>query len=359
MTEGCGILTAMPISPTAEGFRAAFRRPSLTFAEIAWRWIFGGTATALFFFALFEYFGTLPVTNTDLMLLRTRHPYLVAQALAHILHGTLGRVVISALLAAMLLSVLWMVAATFGRIATVRVLLEYFRVRYRSMSGPGVAESGEKDVASNVSTNVFAAVLRLNFLRVAVAVAALVGFAGSGIVASFVSPESHPRPVLAFLLFVPLLALVCLAWWLLNWMLSLAALFAVRDGCDAVGAISSAIGFCREHRGAVSAVTTWGELGHLVILSIASTAIAVPMGFAGLLPWQVVVVGMTLVALIYFAIVDWLYMARLAGYVCIAEVPDALLKPAVPAPIPPAPTIRTTMDRDELILSDVPSPAGA
>ena len=68
---------------------------------------------------------------------------------------------------------------------------------------------------------------------------------------------------------------------------------------------------------------------------------------------------MTLVALIYFAIADWLYMARLAGYVCIAEVPDALLKPAVPAPIPPAPTIQTTMDRDELILSDVPSPAGA
>jgi len=79
--------------------------------------------------------------------------------------------------------------------------------------------------------------------------------------------------VLLFLLFVPLLALVCLAWWLLNWMLSLAALFAVRDGCDAVGAISSAIGFSREHRGAVSAVTTWSELGHLVILSIASTAI--------------------------------------------------------------------------------------
>ena len=349
----------MPISPTAEGFRAAFRRPSLTFAEIAWRWIFDGTATALFFFALFEYFSTLPVTNTDLMLLRTRHPYLVAQAFAHILHGTLGRVAISALLAAVLLSVLWMLAATFGRIATVRVLLEYFRVRYRSMSGPGIVESGEKDVASNVSTNTFAAVLRLNFLRVAVAVAALIGFAGSGIVASFVSPQSHPRPGLAFLLFVPLLALVCLAWWLLNWILSLAALFAVRDGCDAVGAISSAIGFCREHRGSVSAVTTWSELGHLVVLSIASTAIAVPMGFAGLLPWQVVVAGMAVVALIYFAIVDWLYMARLAGYVCIAEVPDALLKPAVPAPIPPVPTIRTTMDRDELILSDVPSPAGA
>ena len=345
----------MSISPTAEGFRAAFRRPSLTFAEIAWRWIVGGTATALFFFGLFEYLGTLPVTNADLMLLRTRHPYLVAQAFAHILHGTLGRVVMSAVLAAMLLSLLWMVAATFGRITTVRGLLEYFRVRFRSMTGVDASLDGERDVASNVSTNAFTAVLRLNFLRVAVAVAALVGFAGSGIVASFVSPDSHPRPGLAFLLFLPLLALVCIFWWLLNWMLSLAALFAVRDGCDAVEAISSAIGFCREHRGAVSAIATWSEFGHLVILSIGSTAVAVPMGFGGLLPWQVVVAGMAVVALIYFAIVDWLYMSRLAGYVCIAEVPEALLRAA---PLIPRPIVQTTIDRDELILSDFPIIAG-
>ena len=44
------------VSPTLEGFRAAFRRPSLTFAEIAWRWSFGAAAVALFAFALLEYF---------------------------------------------------------------------------------------------------------------------------------------------------------------------------------------------------------------------------------------------------------------------------------------------------------------
>src|SRR5262249_46282668 len=141
--------------------------------------------------------------------------------------------------------------------------------------------------------------LRLNFLRVAAALAALVGFAGSGIVVGFVSPQSHPRPLLAFLLFLPLLALVCLAWWLLNWILSLAALFAVRDSEDAVVSIASAIHFSRDHAGAVSAVTTWSELGHLVVLSVASTAIAVPMGFGGLLPWQVVVTGMGVVSLGY------------------------------------------------------------
>ena len=36
----------MAISPTVEGFRTAFRRPSLTLAEIMWRWVGGATAAA-------------------------------------------------------------------------------------------------------------------------------------------------------------------------------------------------------------------------------------------------------------------------------------------------------------------------
>jgi len=35
------------VSPTLEGFRATFRRPSLTLAEIAWRWTVGALAWAL------------------------------------------------------------------------------------------------------------------------------------------------------------------------------------------------------------------------------------------------------------------------------------------------------------------------
>jgi hypothetical protein len=63
------------------------------------------------------------------------------------------------------------------------------------------------------------------------------------------------------------------------------------------------------------------------------------------------------VTLAYFVVADWLYMARLAGYVCIAETPEALLKPLPPAPpMPkPGPPLQTTIDRDELILSDLPS----
>jgi hypothetical protein len=56
------------------------------------------------------------------------------------------------------------------------------------------------------------------------------------------------------------------------------------------------------------------------------------------------------VTLAYFAVVDWLYMARLAGYVCIAEMPDALAS----SDRSPAPRPQTSIDRDEPILSDIP-----
>src|SRR5208337_4335088 len=213
------------------------------------------------------------------------------------------------------------------------------------------------DLPSEAS--LFRTLARLNFLRLAVALAALCGFVGAAILAGFASPDGDPNPGLAFLLFLPLAGLICLVWWALNWLLSLAGLFAVRDGEDAVGAISAAVTFCRERTGAVFAVSIWTGLAHLVAFVGATTVVSMPLGFAGVLPWRLVVVGVVFVTLIYFALADWLYMARLAGYVCITEMPEELLAPlSTPPPgglqVTPAPPVQTTIDRDEPILSDVP-----
>jgi hypothetical protein len=348
----------MAISPTAEGFRAAFRRPSLALGEITWRWIVGITATVLFFFGLYQYLDTLPVNRGELLFLRSRQPYLVAQAIAHILRGTFGRVVLSALLATLLLGMLWIVAGAAGRMATVQALVDYFR------------RDAAKDSTNSFSaTKSFPALVQLNFLRAGALAAAVLGFVGASILAGFVSPDTNPRPGLAFLLFLPLAGLVSLAWWTVNWFLSLAGMFVVRDGEDTIGSMSAAVGFCRERTGAVAAVSVWAGLAHLVAFVSATTVISMPMGFAPLLPWRLVVFVMLLITMAYFALADWLYMARLAGYVCIAETPEALLKPTPPVPVlppvvppaiprPPLQTapIQTSIDRDELILSDVPNP---
>jgi hypothetical protein len=355
----------MAISPTVEGFRAAFRRPSLTLAEIAWRWTVGIAAIALFFFGLFEYLNTLPVTNGELLFLRSRQPYLVSQALAHILRGSLSRAVMSALVAVLMLTLLWIIAAAVGRLATVRALLDYFRRDGAGYISDGGSTGDGGRIASNISTNggPFPALVRLNFLRAAVGLAAVCGLLGAVILAGFVSPDANPRPGLAFLLFLPLAALVYLVWSALNWFLSLAGVFAVRGGEDAVGAIFAAVTLCRERTGAISAVSTWTGLAHLVAFVGATTVVSMPLGFAPLVSWRLVLAAMFLITVAYFALADWLYMVRLAGYVCVAEMPQAQFVPVPSTPpvsssdlqVAPVIPLQTSIDRDEPILSDVPN----
>ena len=329
------------VSPTLEGFRAAFHRPSLTIAEIACRWTAGAAACAVFFFWLIEYLNTLPVTKTDGVLLATRHPFLVGRALAHILRGSLNRAVLAALAASIALSLLWIIAASIGRVVTVRALLDYSR----------------REVASEVSNETarkqppLPALLRLNCLRAVLTLAAMLALVGAAILVGFVSSPAKPRPGLASVLFLPLAGLIGTVWPALNWLLSLAGVFAVRNGEDALAAVSAAVTFVRECTGPVFAVTTWAGLAHLTALSIAGTAVSLPLAFVHVAPSRLVIVVMLLVALAYFAVADWLYVARLAGYVCIAEMPEAAGE-SVPLPVPPP---QTSIDRDEPILSDVPS----
>jgi hypothetical protein len=338
----------MAVSPTAEGFRAAFRRPPFTLAEIIWRWAVGAMAAALFLFGLIEYVDSLPVTLTDSLFLRTRQPYLVTQAIAHILSGSLTRVVASAMLAALLLTVFWIVSASMGRMVTVRALVEYFR---EDRIGFGHAGDGERDVASNVSTSgSMRGVVQLSFLRAAVGLAAVMGIAGAAIFSGLVASGADAALVGVLFLFIPVAAFVCAIWFGLNWMLSLAAIFAVRDGEDAVGALSGAAGLCRERAGAVFAVSAWTWILHATVFSGTAMVMIVCVSFGQIVPWRTVVLGETVILLAYFVVADWLYMVRLAGYICIAEMPEFLVT-TPPAPVPP----QTNIDRDELILSDVPA----
>lgn len=338
------------ISPTLEGFRATYRRPSLTFAEIAWRWTVGAFAWALLIFVFIEYLNTLPVTHGDETLLGSGQPLLVGKAISHILRGSLNRAVFAGLLASLALAVLWIVAASLGRSATVRILFDYFR---RDVTCDIAGET-----SSWIHLPVFRSLLALNFLRVALTLAAILAFIGAAILASFASPDTNPQPAMAFILFLPFAGLICIVWPMLNWLLSLASIFAIRDGSDFLSALSVAAAFSRERTGPVFAVSTWTGLAHLVAISVAGTAVSLPLAFAQLVPARPVIAAVVLVTLAYFAIVDWLYIARLAGYICLIALPETYAAPA-PPPTPLSPgepaTPQTAVDRDEPILSDLPN----
>src|SRR5271155_4597963 len=113
-------------SPTLEGFRTMLSRPSFGLAEVAWRWSFGAAASLLLAFSFFEYLDTLPVSKSDLFLLRTSQPVLISRAVLHIFRGSAFRVLNATIVLALTLAAAWIVVASLGRAATLKALLAHF-----------------------------------------------------------------------------------------------------------------------------------------------------------------------------------------------------------------------------------------
>jgi hypothetical protein len=339
-------------SPTLQGFRVMFHKPSLGLAEISWRWSLGFATALLLFFAFVEYLDTLPVTDADLLLLRSRQPFLIAHAIVHIFSGSAPRVVAASLVLIFTMGLAWIGTASFGRAATLKGLMDYF---------------GENKIQSTINssgrqgTRQLRSLVGLNFFRVGVTLASLVGCVGGLLLAGFASSKADPSPGIATLIFLTMAMLVWLAWIVLNWFLSIAAIFVVAEGCDTFGAVASAVDFCRARLGSVLAAGTWFEIAHVVVFVVASSVIAIPLSFSGVLPAGVILGGVLLVALLYFAVVDFLYVGRLAAYLAVLSIPEQSLvsqtvQPALPdsgsQSLLPSQS-RGSIDPDELILSDV------
>jgi hypothetical protein len=348
------MLTAMSTwSPTTEGFRTIFRRPSVSLAEIVWRWSFGTAACVLLGLAIFEYLHTLPVTNLDLLLLRTGHPWLISQAFSHILHGSALRVAITSIVVFSALAILWIFMAALGRGATLSSLLAYIRARALDFQN----ESRESSVTiadqNPVARWQIRSLLSLQFLRASLALAAGASFIAAVMLASFASSKSNPNPGTVFLIAVSLSFLIWLVWSFVSWFLSTASLFVVGTGDDTFAAVSATTHLLRRHFGPVLAVSTWFGLAHLVLFLIASSVVMFPLAFTEVVPPSVVLSAVLLLTLAYFALADVLYIGRLAAYAAIVEAPP--VPPPAPSLEPSVHSIQPVLamvDQDELILSD-------
>lgn len=293
-------------SPTLEGFQTIFRQPWLGLAEIAWRWSFGAAVVVALAFALREYLATLPVTAGEMLLLRSRQPALMLQAIARIFQGSAPRATAAFVVLTLSLTVGWIVLASLGRAAILKALFEHFRGSVLPVS------------ASRALTSLLA----LNALRAATMLAATVGLLGAALLAASASSPADSTPGMAVLIFWMLFMLIGLACSMLNWYLSLAAVFAVRDRTSAFDALAAATDLCRACPGSLAAAATWFGIAHTVVFVVASSAAAFPLGFAEALPGGMVFGGLLLVTLFYFAIVDFLYIGRLASYVLMIEQPE-------------------------------------
>jgi hypothetical protein len=332
-------------SPTLTGFRFMFRRPSLGLAEVAWRWSFGFAAALLLTLSFLEYLHTLPVSSGDLLFLRTNQPALISKAILHILRGSAPRAVDALLVLGVAMAGAWIAIAALGRAVTLRAVASYLR----------------EDIDFGDRSWRTGSLAGLNFLRMAASLAAGLGGVAALLIASAVSPDGGSSPGVAVLIFLVVMLLVWLAWSVMNWLLSFAAIFVVARRQDTFGAIAAAIRLPWARVGPVLAVSTWFGLAHGAAFVVASSAVAFPLALAGLLPPGLVLFGVLLVTLLYFAAADFLYVGRLAAYVAIIDAPDALPVLEIAAPVIDNPRSAPPtqpdgqVDTDELILSDQPA----
>lgn len=325
-------------SPTAEGFRLIFRRPSIPLAELAWRWSFAGAACFLVAAFLLEYGESLGVTTLDRLLLGTQQPILVWQAIRHIFQGSAVRFTEGGIVLAVALTIAWIVLASLGRLVVLRAMRQEYE-----MSG----DDGWRLPLQSL--------MGLNFLRAAAAFAGGVGKIGAVLLASSLWASTHMKAGDAARVSMALLVVVITCWATLNWLLSTAAVFVVAEQDDAVAAIGSTVRLCWEQMGRVVVVGVLFGLIHFGGFLTAWGAGFTVLGLGGALGSGPTLFLAFLIFVAYFGVAGFLYTARLAAYLAIIrndQVQDATRAE------PRGPVRQSAVDPSELILSDVPLAAG-
>lgn len=301
-------------SPFRDGFAALRHEPALLAAELTWRWCFGLSAWGLGIISIALFLDSLKVAPVDAFLLRTLQPQLLENALRHIFRGSLSRFVLEQTILMFGVIMLWSLAATAGRAATLRRLVAMF----------------SRDEEPQSMEWEFAPIFLLQLLRVLwsmIALAVALGFFLYGLV---MVQNGHPlRAVLALSagLGVPFFAVV------LNWFLGLAPLFCIRSAAGAVEALDQAVNFAARHAGRLFLLAVGFDALRLVWAGTMWLAFLSPLNWIAQIGGRWTALLMAVVALIYFAGADLLCLGRLGAYVSLAEDdshPALTTEPAMP-----------------------------
>ncbi len=304
-------------SPFQDGFAALWHEPALLAAELTWRWCFGLSAWTLAIISAALFLDSLKISPRDEVLLGTLQPQLLEGAARHIFRGSLTRFVLEQAVLLLGLMLLWALAATAGRAATLRRLVTMFGA----------------DDEPEVLRWEFKSIFVLNLLRAMWSVIALAAILFSLVAGLVMANNQRAFRAALFLAFG-----AGLAWAfgsLLNWFFGLAPLFCIRDRAGAAEALAQSADFSSRHSGRLFGLglgflalrIVWAGTMFLALLApLRLTQHHIARGWVGLM--------MLIVALIYVAGADLLYLARLGAYVALAE--DDSHPDAEPEEMPPA-----------------------
>lgn len=307
------------------GFRAIFVRPAMALAEIAWRWAFGAAAWALVIFAIHRVFSRVDVTQLELLIARHSDLFLIADACARIVVQVLPQLAREGLVLVPAIAGLWIAAGTVGRGITLNALFSAGNPEESAVFA-GVEPNQPATGATGRRTVRYGPLLLLHLVRALFTIAALIAGCGAVLLAGIALAAQNPAAAAGVSLL--LVSVVMLFWAMVNWFLALAPVWIVRDGRPAFAAISDSLQLYRRDPGVyVGIATSFGLIRALALVAaIVAALIASQASPAAAVAMNVVI------ALVYFAVADFLYIARLAAFVSLNQ--SALSAISMPSPVP-------------------------
>lgn len=282
-----------PPNPITQGLRAVTRDPAIFLVEILWRWSFIIVACLLIVSVGVMLLGPLHIGNAWDSASRSRDPQRMGRLVLTILLILGIKAVIAAIALPLAMALLWSIFSALGRFVTVkRLRAGLTSLRFRSV------------LALQILRGFF------SWFSLILLVAAIFGA---------VRIATHgPKPdlLLFYLMMMPSVVLIAAFWLVLNWYLSLAAIFGHQEQTFP-GAIRQARQTVRSQRSDFAGTGFVFLLMRIALLLVAVAICGLTSGMAGTSPQNYFVLLMV-VMLAYLAIAYFLYVSRMAAYLALA-----------------------------------------
>src|SRR6266542_348560 len=298
----------------SEGFRILRSDPALLWLELLWRWSFGLGLLAVFFLAYTRLRQAILISDADQAIFVSGDPLAIANAGAALIAAS--QPLLLKLLAQICgaAAVFWIIAAVPGRGLTARLICRRLASDYVVPIAPDAPR--------------WTAFALLTMARVLMLLILLIGYLAGVLIATQVDPGRQNLLADALIVLVSL-AISAVVWSGVNWVLSLAPIFVVRDGVGPLDAVVAALAFIRRRYSYLVAIALWnstlrGLVATAITLAGAATVIWRPQHAL----WPTVLL-LALETLLYLLASDFLLLARFAAYSSVAMREPHLGEPPI------------------------------
>jgi hypothetical protein len=282
-----------------EGFRILRADHALLPMELLWRWSFGLGVLALSFFAYSHLHQFLILPELD-QALSSQDSLAFADALSRSLADALPLMLPTLAFVFTVAAVLWIFASTLGRGVITRIIVR----RLATEAGLTLAPDAQN----------WGGFAMLNSARILMLLIPVIGYLGGALIAGIVNGPAQNVLVPPLIIFLAL-AVSCVLWSYVNWVLSLAPIFLVRDALRPLDAIVTAISFINRNRSHLSAIA----IRNGTYRGLFATGISIAGTFTAFaISSQVGSILLAVETILYLLISDIFLLARLAAYASVA-----------------------------------------